>query len=61
MGRKAWLFADSAQGAKASVTCYLLLETAKAKARTNCIERIEAFSMFNKRVSLSNFDYCDST
>ena len=30
MGRKAWLFADSAQGAKASATCYSLLETAKA-------------------------------
>lgn len=29
-GRKAWLFADSAQGAKASATCYSLLETAKA-------------------------------
>ena len=30
IGRKAWLFADSAQGAKASATCYSLLETAKA-------------------------------
>ena len=30
VGRKAWLFADSAQGAKASATCYSLLETAKA-------------------------------
>ena len=29
VGRKAWLFADSAQGAKASATCYSLLETAK--------------------------------
>ena len=30
VGRKAWLFADSAQGAKASASCYSLLETAKA-------------------------------
>lgn len=30
VGRKAWLFADSAQGAKANATCYSLLETAKA-------------------------------
>lgn len=30
VGRKAWLFADSPQGAKASATCYSLLETAKA-------------------------------
>ena len=30
VGRNAWLFADSAQGAKASATCYSLLETAKA-------------------------------
>ena len=30
VGRKAWLFADTAQGAKASATCYSLIETAKA-------------------------------
>ncbi len=30
IGRKAWLFADTAQGAKASATCYSLIETAKA-------------------------------
>ncbi|HEH9402294.1 TPA: IS66 family transposase [Aeromonas sobria] len=30
VGRKAWLFADSSQGAKASATCYSLIETAKA-------------------------------
>lgn len=29
IGRKAWLFADSSQGAKASATCYSLVETAK--------------------------------
>lgn len=30
VGRKAWLFADTAQGARASATCYSLIETAKA-------------------------------
>ena len=30
LGQKAWLFADTAQGAKASATCYSLIETAKA-------------------------------
>jgi transposase len=30
LGRKAWLFADTPQGAKASATCYSLIETAKA-------------------------------
>ena len=30
VGRKAWLFADTTQGAKASATCYSLIETAKA-------------------------------
>jgi len=29
---KAWLFADTSQGAKASATCYSLIETAKANA-----------------------------
>jgi len=29
VGRKAWLFADSSQGAKASAVCYSLVETAK--------------------------------
>ncbi|SHO58025.1 IS66 family transposase [Vibrio quintilis] len=29
IGRKAWLFADSSQGAKASAVCYSLVETAK--------------------------------
>jgi len=28
--RRAWLFADTAQGARASATCYSLIETAKA-------------------------------
>lgn len=30
LGRKAWLFADTTQGARASATCYSLIETAKA-------------------------------
>ncbi len=30
IGRKAWLFADTPQGAKASAACYSLIETAKA-------------------------------
>ncbi len=30
VGRKAWLFADSSQGASASAACYSLIETAKA-------------------------------
>ena len=29
MGRKAWLFADTPHGARASATCYSLVETAK--------------------------------
>lgn len=30
VGRKAWLFSDTPQGARASATCYSLIETAKA-------------------------------
>ena len=30
LGRKAWLFADTPQGARASATCFSLIETAKA-------------------------------
>ena len=30
LGRKAWLFADTSRGARASATCYSLVETAKA-------------------------------
>ncbi|MVF14797.1 IS66 family transposase [Ketobacter sp. MCCC 1A13808] len=30
VGRKAWLFADTTHGARASATCYSLIETAKA-------------------------------
>ena len=30
LGRKNWLFSDTSRGAKASATCYSLIETAKA-------------------------------
>jgi hypothetical protein len=30
IGRKAWLFSDTSRGARASATCYSLIETAKA-------------------------------
>lgn len=30
LGRRAWLFADTSQGANASATCFSLIETAKA-------------------------------
>ena len=30
LGRRAWLFADTSHGARASATCYSLIETAKA-------------------------------
>lgn len=30
VGRRAWLFADTPQGARASASCYSLIETAKA-------------------------------
>ena len=30
VGRRNWLFADTPRGAKASATCYSLIETAKA-------------------------------
>ena len=34
LGRRSWLFADTSQGARASATCYSLVETAK----TNSLE-----------------------
>ena len=33
LGRKAWLFADTSQGARASATCYSLVETALCRMR----------------------------
>lgn len=32
LGRRAWLFADTSRGARASATCYSLVETAKASS-----------------------------
>ena len=32
IGRKAWLFSDTSRGARASATCYSLIETAKANS-----------------------------
>lgn len=32
LGRRAWLFADTSRGARASATCYSLVETAKANS-----------------------------
>ena len=32
VGRKNWLFSDTSRGAKASATCYSLIETAKANS-----------------------------
>jgi hypothetical protein len=33
IGRKAWLFSDTSRGARASATCYSLIETAKANSQ----------------------------
>ncbi|PTB91184.1 IS66 family transposase, partial [Marinobacter sp. B9-2] len=62
LGRKAWLFADTSQGAKASATCYSLIETAKANglepsayihhvleriAKADTLEKLEALLPWN--------------
>ena len=62
IGRKNWLFADTARGARASATCYSLIETAKANglepyaylrhvlehiAAANTVEKIEALLPWN--------------
>ena len=62
VGRKAWLFADTTQGARASATCYSLIETAKANglepsayidyvlqriADADTVERLEALLPWN--------------
>jgi len=36
VGRRAWLFADTPQGARASATCYSLVETARANNLEPC-------------------------
>lgn len=62
LGRKAWLFADTSRGARASATCYSLVETAKANnlepsvyiqhileriAEADTLERLEALLPWN--------------
>lgn len=67
LGRKAWLFADTTQGAKASATCYTLIETAKANglepsayihhvlthiAEADTLEKLEALLPWNVACSI---------
>lgn len=62
VGRRAWLFADTSQGARASATCYSLVETAKANglepyaylqhvlahiAAADTVEKLEALLPWN--------------
>ena len=66
VGRRAWLFADTPQGARASATCYSLIETAKANglepsiyiqhvldhiAEADTLERLEALLPWNATLS----------
>ncbi|KAA8976587.1 IS66 family transposase [Halospina sp. K52047b] len=62
LGRRAWLFADTARGANASATCYSLIETARANglepsayihhllnhiAEADTVEKLEALLPWN--------------
>ena len=68
LGRKAWLFADTSRGAKASATCYSLIETAKANglepsayihhvlqhiAEAKTLEKLEALLPWNAELAAS--------
>lgn len=68
LGRKAWLFADTSQGARASATCYSLIETAKANdlepsayihhvleriADANTLEKLEILLPWNAELPAS--------
>lgn len=68
LGRRAWLFADTSQGAKASATCYSLIETAKANelepsaylhhvlahiAEADTVEKLEALLPWNAELPAS--------
>ncbi|MBC7192636.1 IS66 family transposase [Marinobacter sp.] len=68
LGRKAWLFADTPQGANASATCYSLVETAKANdlepsayihhvleriAEADTVEKLEALLPWNVELAAS--------
>jgi transposase len=65
VGRRAWLFADTSRGARASATCYSLVETAKANglepyaylqhvlaniAAADTVEKLEALLPWNMEV-----------
>lgn len=67
VGRKNWLFADTARGAKASATCYSLIETAKANGlepfsyieyvlrrigEADTVEKLEALLPWNVRAAM---------
>jgi transposase len=68
LGRKAWLFADTTQGANASATCYSLIESAKANelepsayihhvlkriAEADTVEKLEALLPWNVELPAS--------
>jgi hypothetical protein len=68
LGRRAWLFADTPQGANASATCYSLVETAKANdlapsayihhvleriAEADTVEKLEALLPWNVELTAS--------
>ena len=65
VGRRAWLFADTSHGARASATCYSLVETAKANglephsylqhvlahiAGADTVEKLEALLPWNMQI-----------
>lgn len=68
VGRRNWLFADTARGAKASATCYSLIETAAANnleplsyieyvlrriGEADTVEKLEALLPWNVRTALA--------
>jgi transposase len=68
LGRKAWLFANTTQGANASTTCYSLIESAKANelepsayihhvlkriAEADTVEKLEALLPWNVELPAS--------
>jgi transposase len=68
VGRRNWLFADTARGAKASATCYSLIETAKANGleplsyieyvlrrigEADTVEKLEALLPWNVKTAMA--------
>src|SRR5690606_22310687 len=68
VGRRNWLFADTARGAKASATCYSLIETAKANGleplsyieyvlrrigEADTVEKLEALLPWNVKAEMA--------